>query len=110
MFNLLGVYNMDWYPIIIGIVFISAGIFFIFFSRRFLISFGGYKYDHNLNISQEENQKTSTMSKEEFIKTYTEGPGFRHILWVIWLIGIRIIGVMLVIAGFFAILSKTIHC
>ena len=85
------------------------GILFILFARRFVIWFGGYKFEHNLNMSPEENKKTSTMSKEEFIKTYTEVKGFQHVLWIIWLIGIRIIGVMLTMCGIFAIIWFFLH-
>jgi hypothetical protein len=100
---------LDWTAIVIGTVCFLVGILFVLFSRRFFIWFGGYKFEHNLNMPPEGNKKTSTISKEEFIKTYTEVKGFRHIFWLIGLIGIRILGVMFLIAAILILVSEIFH-
>ena len=100
---------MDWTVIVIVIICFLVGILCVFFSRRFIIWFGKYKFEHNLNMSPEGNIKTSTISKEEFIKTYTEVKGFRHTIWLIWLIGIRILGMMFITASILILIFEIFH-
>jgi hypothetical protein len=100
---------LDWTAIVIGIICFLVGILFVFFSRHFIIWFGRYKFEHNLNVSPEGNKKTSTKSKEEFIKTYTEVKGFRRTIWLIGLTGIRILGLMFITASILILTFEIFH-
>ena len=92
--------------IAIGIILVIIGILFIFGSRRFVIWFGKYKYEHNLNWMPDENVRTSSLTKEEVIELYTEVKGWRHTLWLIWLIGIRVMGLMFLAAGSIILIAQ----
>ncbi|MFC1948155.1 hypothetical protein ACFLXY_09580 [Chloroflexota bacterium] len=93
---------MDWAVLIIGILFFLAGITFIFFSRRFIKWFAGYKFEHNLNYGiPEGNRGTSALSKKEYIKNIFHGKGFTRTFLHVWLVSIRILGSMLTLAGIF---------
>ena len=100
---------MNWIIIIIGTIFFLVGILFVFFARRFFIWFGTYKFEHNLNVYPEDNIKISTMSKEEFIRRQTVDKGFPRIIWLIGLIGIRILGIMFITVGILILVFEIFH-
>ena len=101
---------MDWTLIVIVSIFFLVGIFFVFLGRRFGVWFMAYGFEHNLNFTiREDNKRTSTLSKEEYIRLCTEGKGFRRTIWSIWLTGIRILGMMFITASIFILIFEIFH-
>jgi uncharacterized ion transporter superfamily protein YfcC len=95
------------YLIIIGIVFFLTGLFFVIYAGKFGEWFARYKFTHNMNyMMPEDNKETSSMNEEEYIQRTIKGKGFYRGFWLVWLTGIRVIGLMLTLAGIFLIIHE----
>ena len=101
---------MDLPIIIIGIIFFIVGTLGAIFAGHLQRWGTEYKFENNLNYwSPDENKINSNLTKEEYRKTWSKGKGFRHVFWLVGIIGMRIMGVGLALTGLFALLEGIFH-
>lgn len=95
---------MDFVLIFIGIFFMSVGLCSFVFTSRFLKHGAERLFDNNRDHGiagfPPFVEKTSTITKEEFVVEVT-----KHWFSRLWLVLIRILSIMFVVGGFFALLG-----
>jgi len=88
---------MGWGADILAICFIITGILCVFYTRRFAEWWIRYSYEHRLNYFTSK-WKDEGLTREDVESRIFHYQPYRFI-WLFWLWGIRIMGVLLAAAG-----------